>query len=152
MVVLWCGCALLVTLSDLFRIQGTLNQHGCHNILQRYTIPSGLVLVPLSPLSFCFSTEQWPNTPPGFVRGIWQRRRVMECCIRWPGLHNPPTSTKLRWFEMSWTPEWWKSSQQVLCVCWNSFKTVGKAFLLKLVERMTSYHQGKGWLFEKSQI
>ena len=33
------------SVSDLFRIQGTLNQHGYHSILQRYTIPSGLRLV-----------------------------------------------------------------------------------------------------------
>jgi hypothetical protein len=34
--------ALLVILCDLFRIQGTINQHGYHGILQRYAIPSGL--------------------------------------------------------------------------------------------------------------
>ena len=34
--------------SDLFRIQGTLNQHGYHSILQWYAIPSGLRLVGLS--------------------------------------------------------------------------------------------------------
>ena len=39
------GGALLMTLSDLFRIQGTLNQHGYHSILQRIDIPSGLRLV-----------------------------------------------------------------------------------------------------------
>ena len=33
---------------DLFRIQGTLNQHGYYSILQRYTIASGLRLVGLS--------------------------------------------------------------------------------------------------------
>ena len=41
----WCNGALLVTPSDLFRIQGTLNQHGYHSILQQYAIPSGLRLV-----------------------------------------------------------------------------------------------------------
>ena len=34
MVLYWWHC-------DLFRIQGTHNQHGYHSILQRYTIPSG---------------------------------------------------------------------------------------------------------------
>jgi hypothetical protein len=38
------------TVSDLFRIKGTLNQHGYHSILQRYAIPSGV--------GFCFSTGQ----------------------------------------------------------------------------------------------
>ena len=33
------------TVSDLFRIQGTLNQHGYHSILQRNAIRSGLRLV-----------------------------------------------------------------------------------------------------------
>ena len=87
-VLFWWHC-------DLFRIQGTLNQHGYHSILQRYAIPSGLHLLGLS---FCFSTEQWLNTPPGCVRAIWQIMRVMEPCIRWPGLHNHPTSTQLRLF------------------------------------------------------
>ena len=43
-VMVW-GCFAGDTLSDLFRIQGTLNQHGYHSILQRYAIPSGLSLV-----------------------------------------------------------------------------------------------------------
>ena len=84
----------------------------------------------------CFSTGQWPNTTPGSVKAILPRRRVMECCIRWPGLHNPPTSTKLRWFGMSRTAEWRKSRQQVLSICGSSFSTVGKVFQVKLVERM----------------
>jgi hypothetical protein len=37
---------------------------------------------------------------------------------------------------MSWTAECRKSSQQVLSIFGNSFKTVGKAFQVKLVERM----------------
>ena len=85
---------------------------------------------------FCFSIGQWPKTPPGFVRAVWQRRRAMECCIRWPGLHNHPTSTQLRWFGMSWNADWRKSSQQVLSICGNSFKTVGEAFQVKLIERI----------------
>ena len=85
-VMMW-GCFSGDTVGHLFRIQGTLNQHGYHSILQRYAIPSGLCLV--GP-SFVFQ-------PPGCVTAIWPRRRVMECCIRWPGLHNHPTSIKLRW-------------------------------------------------------
>ena len=38
------GCFAGETVSDLFRIQGTLNQHGYHSILQRYAISSGLWL------------------------------------------------------------------------------------------------------------
>ena len=39
------GCFAGDTVGDLFRIQGTFNQHGYHSIPQRYTIPSGLRLV-----------------------------------------------------------------------------------------------------------
>ena len=46
-VMVW-GCVAGDTVSDLFRIQGTLSQHGYCSILQRYTITSGLCLVGLS--------------------------------------------------------------------------------------------------------
>ena len=39
-VMVW-GCFAGNTVCDLFRIQGTLNQHCYHSILQRYAIPSG---------------------------------------------------------------------------------------------------------------
>ena len=45
-VMVW-GCDADDTGCDLFRIQGTLNQHGYHSILQRYAIPSSLRLVGL---------------------------------------------------------------------------------------------------------
>ena len=44
--------------SDLFRIQGTLNEHGYHSILQQYTIQSGLCLVGLS---FVFQQDNDPK-------------------------------------------------------------------------------------------
>ena len=47
-----------------------------------------------------------------------------------------------------------KSSQQVLSICGNSFKTVGKAFQMKLVERMPrackAVIKAKGGYFEES--
>ena len=43
---------------DSFRIQGTLNQHGYHSILQRYAIPSSLRLVGLS---FVFQQDNDPK-------------------------------------------------------------------------------------------
>jgi hypothetical protein len=62
----------------------------------------------------------------------------MECCIRLPGLHNHPTST------------------QLLSICGDSFKIVGKAFLMKLVEGMPrmckAVIKAKGGYFEESQI
>ena len=114
------------TVSDLFRFQGTLNQHVYHSIPQEYAIPSGLHLVGLS---FVFQQGNDP-THLQAVLGLFDQvlYQMMECCIRWPGLHNHLTSTQLRWFGMSWTAEWRKSSKQVLSICGNSFNTVGKAF------------------------
>ena len=69
----------------------------------------------------CFSiTGQWPNTPPGCVRAIWPRRWVMECCIRWPGLHDHPTSTQFG-------VEWRKSSQKVLSILWELLQDCWKS-------------------------
>ena len=48
------GCFAGDTASDLFIIQGTLNQHGYHSILQRYAIPSGLLS------SFVFQQDNDP--------------------------------------------------------------------------------------------
>ena len=80
----------------------------------------------------------------------------MECCIRWNGLHNHPTSTQSTLFGMSRTAEWRKSSQQVLSICGNSFKTIGKAFQVKLVERMPrvckAVIKAKSGYFEESKI
>ena len=92
------------------------------------------------------------KTPPGCVRAIWPRRRVMECCIRWPGLSNHLTSTQLRWFGWVGTQREGKAANK----CGNSFKTVGKAFQVKLVERMQrvckAVIKAKGGYFEESQI
>ena len=134
-------------LSDWIIIQFTLTTALCSDT------PSHLVW--LSGTIICFSPGQWPKTPIGFVWAIWPRR-VMVCCLRWHGLHNHPTSTPLRWFGMSWTAEWRKSSQHVLNICGNSFKTVGKAFQVKLVERMPrvckAVIKAKDGYFEESQI
>jgi hypothetical protein len=57
---------------------------------------------------------------------------------------------------MSWTAERRESSQQVLSICGNAFKTVGKAFLMKLVERIPTVCKAviktTGGYFEESQI
>ena len=56
-VMVW-GCFAADNVCDLFRIQGTLNQHVYHSILQRYAIPSGLHLVGLS---FVFQQDNDPT-------------------------------------------------------------------------------------------
>jgi hypothetical protein len=115
MVVWWCFAGDMVW----FRIQGTLNQHGYHSIMQQYTIPSGLCLVGLS---FVFQQDNDPTHLQAgyglFYQGEWY--------IRWHSLHSHPTSPQLRWFGMSWTavkekkqtsaPHMWELLQD----CWKS--------------------------------
>ena len=50
--------------------------------------------------SFFKNRTMTQNTPPGCVRAIWPRRRVMECCIRWPGLHI--TQPQPNWDGLGW--------------------------------------------------
>ena len=52
------GCFAGDTVCDLFRIQGTLNQHGSNSILQQYTNPSDLCFVGLS---FVFQQDNDPT-------------------------------------------------------------------------------------------
>ena len=108
----------------------------------------------LSGTIICFSTGQLPNTPPGCVRTIWQRTESaasddLASTIPW---HQP----NLRWFRLSWTTVTEKQPTSIQhTICRKSFKTVGKAFLMKLVERMPRVRKAvkaKGGYFEESQI
>ena len=78
----WCVAG--DTVCDLFRFQKKAhNQHGYHNILQRYTIPSGLHWVGWS---FVFYRTMTQNTPLGCVRAIWPSTASDELAstITWP--------------------------------------------------------------------
>ena len=78
------------------------------------------------------------------------------------GLHQmpwPPQSSNLNPTEMVWDEmdrRVKESSQQVLSIRGKSFKTVGKAFQVKLVERMSrvckAVIKAKGSYFEESKI
>ena len=77
-VMVW-GCLTGDTVCDLFRIQGTLNQHGYHSILQQYAILSGLRLVGLP---FVFQTQHAPA-------------RLLEKHSRWSWLRECQECAKL---------------------------------------------------------
>ena len=70
----------------------------------------------------------------------------MECCIRWPGLHNHPTSTQLRWFGMSWNAEWRKSSQHMWELLQGYCQSIPSEAGWDNGKSVQSCHQGKGWL------
>ena len=90
------GCFAGDTVSDLFRIEGTLNQHSYHSILQQHAIPSGLDLV--------FNRAMTQNTSR-LCKGYFPKKESDGVLhqMTWPPHH--PTSTQLRWFGMSWTAE-----------------------------------------------
>ena len=90
---IWCFAG--DTVCDLFRIQGTLNQHGYHSILQRYSIPTGLRLVGLS---FVFQQDNDPHTSR-LCKGYLTKKQSEGV------LHQmtwPPQSPDLNPIEMIW--------------------------------------------------
>ena len=82
------------TVGDLFKIQGTLNQHDYHSILQRHAILSGLRLV--GP-SFVFQRDNDPKHTSRLCNGYLTEKksdgvlRQMTWLSQSPGFHNHPT-------------------------------------------------------------
>ena len=115
---------------------------------ERYAIPSGLRLVGLS---FVFFNRTM----------IQHTSRLCKCYLTKKEcdgvLHQmtwPPQSHDLNPVEMVWDEldHRVKEKQPTGAQHMNSFKTVGKAFLMKLVKSVHRCHQGKRWLFEESKI
>ena len=88
------GCFAGDTVGDLFKIEGTLNQHGYHSILQQHAIPSGLRLV--GP-SFIFQQDNDPKHISGLCKGYLTKKEIngFLCHMIWP-----PQSADLNQKEM----------------------------------------------------
>ena len=65
------GCFTGDTVRDIFRIQRTLNQYGYHSILQRYALPSGLLLMGLS---FLFQQDNDPKHTSRLCKGYLTKK------------------------------------------------------------------------------
>jgi hypothetical protein len=85
-VMVW-GCFAGDTLCDVFKIQGTRNQHGYHSILQRFAIPSCLRLVGLS---FVFQQDIDPKHTSRLCKGYLTKKESDGVLhqMTWPP-HSP---------------------------------------------------------------
>ncbi|XP_073529695.1 uncharacterized protein [Phyllobates terribilis] len=92
-VMVW-GCFAGDTVGDLFKIEGILNQHGYHSILQRHAIPSGLRLV--GP-SFIFQQDNDPKHTSRLCKG-YLTKRESDGVLR--QMTWPPQSPDLNPIEM----------------------------------------------------
>ena len=129
----WCGGALLMTLLVIYL---KFKAHLTSMVTAAFCsgMPSYL------DHHFSFNRTMTSNTLPDFVMAIWPRGRVIECCIRWPGLHSQPAK-----------PYWdgWE---------WDGPQSEGKAgdYLMKLIERMPRVSkaviEAKASFFEEFKI
>merc|ERR1711980_80441 len=145
------------TVGDLFKIEGTLNQHGYHSILQRHAIPSGLGLVGRS---FIFQQDNDPKHTSRLCKGYLTKKESDG--VLWQ-MTWPPQSPDLNPVEMVWgeldrrvkakgstsAKHLWELLQD----CW---KTISGDYLLKLMERMPrvckAVIRAKGGYFEETRI
>ncbi|XP_073528959.1 uncharacterized protein [Phyllobates terribilis] len=86
--VMVCGCFAGDTVGDLFKIEGILNQHSYHSILQRHAIPFGLHLV--GP-SFIFQQDNDPKHTSRLCKGYLTKMESDGKCI---DKLNPTLGTK----------------------------------------------------------
>ncbi|CAJ0937853.1 unnamed protein product [Ranitomeya imitator] len=135
-VMVW-GCCAGDTVGDLFKIEGILNQHGYHSILQQHAIPSSLRLV--GP-SFIFQQDNDPKHTSRLCKGYLTKKESNGVLrqMTWP-----PQSPDLNPIEMVWGeldhrvkakgPTSAKHLWERLQDCW---KTIPGDYLLKLIKRM----------------
>ena len=100
-------------------------------------------------LGLFFNRTMTQNTPPGCVRAIFPRRKVIECCIK---MTWPPESPNLNPIEMVWDklerrvkekqPTSAQHMWELLQDCWKNIPGEAGWENAKRVQRC---HQGKGW-------
>lgn len=117
-VMVW-GCFSGDTVGDLFQIDGTLNQHGYHTILQWHAIPSCLCLVEPS---FIFQQDNDPKHTSRVCKGGLTKKEVDSELhqMTWPP--KSPDQNQSRWFGVTWTAKCRQKGQQVPSISGNYFR------------------------------
>ena len=155
-VMVW-GCFAGDTVGDLFKIEGILNQHGYHSILQRHAIPSGLRLV--GP-SFIFQQDNDPKHTSRLCKG-YLTKKESDGVLR--QMTWPPQSPDLNPIEMDWgeldrrvKAKGPTSAKHLWELLQDYWKTISGDYLLKLIKRMPrvckAVIRAKGGYFEETRI
>ena len=142
--------------SDLFRIQGTLNQPGYHSILQRYAIPLGLRLV--GP-SFVFQQDNDPKHTCRLCKGKltkWSDGMLHQ--MTWSQQSPDLNPIQMVWDELDHRVKERQptSAQQMWELLQHCSKSIPGDYLMKLFERMPrvckAIIKAKSGFFEESKI
>ena len=151
------GCFAGDTVGDLFKSEGTLNQHGYHSILQQHAILSGLHLV--GP-SFIFQQDNEPKHTSRLCKGCLTKKESDGALSQ---MTWPPQSPDLNPIEMVWDEmdrrvkaKVSTSIQHLWEFLQDYWKTISGDDLMKLIERIPrvckAEIKAKGGYFEEWEI
>ena len=147
------GCFAGDTVGDLFKIQGILNQHGYHSILQRHAIPT---VCAQWDQHLYFNRDNDPKHTSRLCNGYLTKKESDGVLGQMPW---PQQSPNLNPVEMVWDEldhrvkaKQPTSAQHLWELLQDSWKTIPGDYLMKLIERMPrvckAASKAKGGYFE----